>query len=104
MLEGVAEAKGIEAEFHRIFTLVLVANDEVLIPVVVRRTFPIHRLVMVLVVSHIVSTTLPLMCLVHLILLGRVDEWLHADSVTTVIFLQVVDVESYRVTFADITD
>lgn len=43
------------------------------------------------------------MRLIVLVLFDWVDEWLHADDVAAVIFLQIIDIEAYRVALADIT-
>lgn len=103
MLECVTKAQSIEPQLHRIIAFILVAHDEVLIPVIVRRTFSIHCLVRVFVIAHVVATSLPLMRLVLLVLLRRVDEGLHADLVATVILLQVVDVKTNGMALADVS-
>ena len=59
---------------------------------------------MVLEVSDIVATSLPLMRSVLAILLERVDERLHADCIRTVILLQIVDVKFDCVPLANISN
>lgn len=102
VLKSEAERKRVQSQLHALLALVLVAHDQVLVPVVVRSTLAVHRLVAVLVVAHVVATPLPLVRLVGLVLLDRVDEGLHPGGVRAVVFLQVVDVKAHSVAFADV--
>merc|ERR1711884_706269 len=58
---------------------------------------------LILVVSYIMTATLPLVRLIQLVLLGGVDERLHSNRIAAVILLQVVDVEADGVTLANIS-
>ena len=100
MLKRIRESKRVKTQLHRFLRLILVADYELLVPVVVRSTLSIHSLVAVLVISYIVAAALPLMRLVESILLDRVDKGLHAYCIATVILLQIVYVKLHSMPFA----
>ena len=104
VLKRVREGQRVEAQLHALLRLILVADDQVLVPVVVWRALPVHSLQRVLVVADIVATSLPLMSAILPILLERVDEGFHADGVRAVILLQVVDIELDCVALANVAD
>ena len=79
MLESVAKTESVQAKLHAVLTFVLIADDHVLIPVIVWSALAIHRLQMVLVVTDVEASTLPFMRLVNLVLLVGVDERFHAN-------------------------
>ena len=49
------------------------------------------------------ATSLPLVCLVQSILLDRVDEGLHANSIRAFVLLEVVDVEFDSMAFPNVS-
>ena len=59
---------------------------------------------MVLVVTDVEASTLPFMRLVNLVLLIGVDERFHANWITAVVFLQIVDVEANSMAFPDVSN
>ena len=104
VLESVAKREGVQANFHRHFIFIFIAHNHLLVPIVIRSTLSVHCLVIVLVVAHIMTTSLPLMRTVLSVLLHRVDKRLHSNRVRAFIFLQIVDVEAYSVAFTDVPD
>lgn len=64
MLERVLEAERVQTNLHAVFAFVLVADDQLLVPVVVWSTLSIHCLVRILEVANVMAASLPLVSLV----------------------------------------
>jgi len=98
VLKRVRKTQSVQPYLHCLLIFIFVATDQVLIPVIVRCTLPIHCFKVILVVTDIKAASLPLMGSVLLILFDWVNQGLHADCISAVIFLHVVNIEPDGVT------
>ncbi len=103
MLKGVAKAQRVQTNLHGNFVLVFIADNHLLVPVVVGGTLTIHGLVIIFVVTNIMAATLPLMSTIMSVLLTGVDKRFHSNCICTLIFLQVVDIEAHSVSFTNVS-
>ncbi len=104
VLKSVTKAQRVQTDFHGNLVLIFIADNHLLIPVVVGGALTIHGFVIVFVVTHIMAATLPLMGTVMSVLLLRVDKRFHSNCICAFIFLQIVDIEAHRVSFTNVSN